>query len=399
MSEKENINSNIKNLQPNIDMGNLKGNDFYYRSKSGGVGEFDQNLTGCSISSCGKEDLSLKGMMHFEKPMQDYFKFADDLSKVFSINLAIRFRIFDYLEEMEKGQSSARGLLEKMKFNTPARHFVDLLDELFIHGYLEREGVMDQAIYKNSEYTRTYFIKTSPENYSFIYHNLYRYIQKFDQLDNNMPKGKTIKYSDDIYNYENDTKAYYSYYYKVNEPNFDNLINKCDFSKFRKVMDIHGGKGLLAMKIKQKFPLCDLISFENVKMKQEAEVYLKGNQMHESVCLQYGDLISDKLPTVDCVIAPHILMHYSCDNKNKVATNIYNCLNPNGELLIMENFLETRDKDSHGLKVGFMLGMLGYEGSTHSFEEYKTCLTHAGFKSFDYVENGHGLSNLIIARK
>jgi len=292
-------------------------------------------------------------------------------------------------------------IIDRLKFKTTIEHMIDLLDQLYVNGFLIREGINENAFYRNSEYTKMHFLQTSLDNYAHIYHNLYRYIKRFETLQSVIPSGKSMIYSDDIYNYEEDTKAYYAYFYKVNELNFENLISSIDFSRFRRVLDLHGGKGILASKIKKKFPLCDIWSYENKNMQKCAEEYINGNQLKDIIHLQFGDLLKDQLVEADCIIAPHILMQYSREHKEVIMRGVYDYLYSNGEFIIMENLIDSRrEKDSCGLKISFMLGLLlGYEGSAGTFEEYRDSLLKCGFKSVERITRGHGMSEIIVARK
>jgi len=368
----------------------------------------DINYPSKDISGSGFKDNPdtnhLEGIEKFITPMQDYFRMADGLSKVFVINLAIRFGLFDCI--LQCGDScSVDDLISKLNYKTSKRHLIDFLDQLYVHGMLERQGVLEGARYKLTEYSSKYLLKTSPTQFQYVFLNLDRYIKKYMNLEKTFPSGKTTHLYDDVYNNEEDLKCYVEYFYKSNEFNFDFLLNTINFDNFAKVVDIHGLSGCLAMKIKKRFPKCDVISFENKKLRECAETKLKGHNMYESVKLYFGDLRTDKLNAdvlvqADCILAPHLLMHFECEHRKTVLTNIFNCLKKDGQLIIMENLVdEDRSKDSCGLKISFMLSMMGYEGYSVSFEEYKKCLTEIGFEDIQNISKNHGLSDLIICRK
>lgn len=341
----------------------------------------------------------LEGIEKFDTPMKDYFKYADDISKVFALNMGIKLKIFDTIEELgDKALSS--NILAKLGYKTNNRHFIDFLDQLYVHNLLERDGILETAKYRNSDYTKKFLLKTSLDHYNYLFLNLDRYLRKYQYFEKNFPSGKTQLYSDDIYSNEEDLKSYMEYFYKSNNFNFEYLLSKFDFSKFKKVVDIHGLSGCLAIKIKQKFPACDVYSYDNKKIKDTAETKLRGKEMQEIVKLEYGDLYRDNIPQADCVIAPHVLMNYSMDNKKAILKRIYDNLYENGELIIMENLIdENRHKDDCGLKISFMFGMMGYEGFAISFNEYRDLLKTTGFTNIDRLEKTRGVSDIIIAKK
>jgi len=336
----------------------------------------------------------------FENPMKEYFMMADQLSRIFALMMGLKFKIFDSIDELGD-KSDTQSILKKSNFNTSSRHMMDLLDQLYIHGILTREGNMENAVYKNTEYSKKYLMRKSSDNYDDVYLNLFRYIKKFESLETGFSSGLTKIFSDDISCNEEDLYSYMAYYYKVNRFNFDFILSNFDFNKYKRVIDIHGLCGTIAMKIKSKFQNCEVISYENSKLKDMIKNYNKKEQIPEgTIKFEYGDLMKDKLPECDCVIMPHILMHFSKDNREKILKMIYDCLKPDGEIIIMENLVDSeRSKDSHGLRISFMLGLLGYEGYVMSYEEYKDIISSIGFKNIDRISKGQGVSDFICAKK
>jgi hypothetical protein len=396
----------------------LKGNDLYNRPqiKLEAHQDLSSGISGMSITepqrekagylfTREKEDIiHLEGIEKFNYPMQDYFRMADDLSKVFVIILAIKYGLFDCIRECGDC-CTADDLLAKLNFKTSRRHLIDFLDQLYVHGLIEREGLLEQARYKLTDYTTKYLLKTSPTHFNYIFLNFDRYFRKYATMDKTFPSGKTTHLFDDAYSNEEDLKCYTEYYYKTNEFNFDFLLKEFNFDNFDKVIDLHGLSGCLAMKIREKYNKCKLISFEHKRLQECAETKLKGHNMYESVQTYFGDLRNDKLNAdllmnADCIIAPHILMHFDCEKRKTILQNIFNCLKTNGQLIIVENLIdENRSKDSCGLKISFMLLMMGYEGFGSSFEEYRKCLTEVGFEEIRHISQHHGLSDFIICRK
>jgi hypothetical protein len=395
----------------NIDLNLNKGNDLYNRPQlkiPETHQDFNKGLEGMNINEGFKDNPDiehLEGIERFITPMQDYFRMADGLSKVFVINLAIRYGLFDAIFECGELNCNAETLLNKLNFKIAKRHLIDFLDQLYVHGLLERDGLLEDARYRLTEYSAKYLLKTSPTHFHYVFLNLDRYLKKYMNLEKTFPYGKTTHLFDDVYSTEEDLKCYSEYFYKSNEFNFENLLNEINFEDYGKVIDVHGLSGCLAMKIKKRYPKCDVISFENKKLQECAETKLKGHNMYESVKLYFGDLRYDKfnadmLMNADCILAPHILMHFNCENRKAVLEHLFNCLRVGGTLIIMENLVdENRSKDSCGLKISFMLSMMGYEGYETSFEEYRKCLTEIGFEEIRNISKHHGLSDLIVCRK
>jgi len=231
--------------------------------------------------------------------------------------------------------------------------------------------------------------------------NLDRFMRKYETFEKNFPSGKTSIFWDEVYYNEDDLKSYMEYFYKSNVFNFDQLMNKIDFNRYKRVVDVHGLFGNLSMMLKKKFPNVEFISFDNKKLQTHVETRLKGNDMWDLVKVEYGNLAKDNIPSdCDCVIAPHILMQFGCDNRKNIIKGFYNKLNNNGDLIIMENLLdENRSKDDCGLKISFMFAMMGYEGYSMTFEEYRKLLLDCGFMDVCRIPKSPGMSDIIIAKK
>lgn len=368
------------------------------------TGKFTLGATTNQEFKSSHEDINfVEDVERFEKPIQDYYKLANEVSKAFAINFGIKYKIFDTIEELSKTTSTtAKDILLKLKFKASQRHLLDLLDQLYVNGLLEREGLLEDAKYSNSAYTKKYLLSSLPQenNYSYFFLNLDRYMIRYESFDKNFPSGKVQLFSDDIFVNEEDTKAYMHYFYRSNKFNFEFLLEKIDFSKYKKIVDIHGLTGCLAMKIKKKFNNVDVCSFDNKKIQKFAESYLEKENLKNLITLSYGDLMKDKIPEANCVVAPHILMNYSYENKKIILKGIYEKLSNNGELIIMENLVDvTRSKDDCGMKISFMFAMMGYEGFSMSFSEFKTLLHEVGFKDITQLPKIRGVNDLIIAKK
>lgn len=70
---------------------------------------------------------------------------------------AVEFQLFTIIER--KGKASARELKEELALQCSDRHFFDFLDALVSLGFLEREGILQDAYYINGLDVDTYLVK------------------------------------------------------------------------------------------------------------------------------------------------------------------------------------------------------------------------------------------------
>jgi hypothetical protein len=383
---------NDLNFRSTSDIGNLK-----FGETCSNISETLQFLKPISANINHLDSHHYDLLRKYDPPMQEFFRNLDDLNRIFLINLALKNDLFNILEENKN--CSVKCLQKKLNMKESTLDcFINFVDQLYSFGFLERSGKETDAIYSNSDYTKRYFLNSSVENYSRIYYNLYKCIKRFDIVENKMREGNTLNYSNDIYNNDLDREAYYNYFYKANDLNFEYLIKEVDFSQLKQICDLHGGRGILADRLKKSAPYCDVISFENNRMKDFIDTNLKTER--SGLRFVFGDLMKDKLPACDCFILPQLLIHFNKENKTSILKNCYSCLNSSGKIVIIENLLDDeREKDSCGQKMNFFYGMMGYEGLACTFNCYKDLLTICGFKFIERKQSTNGLCDIIIAKK
>lgn len=352
------------------------------------------------MSSMPSEHLQASSM--FEKPMKDYFFMVEDLSRIFSITSAIKMKIFDTLDEMGSGQYfPIKDIIEKLKFKTSIPQMSIYLDELMNFGYLERDGMLESARYRCSDYTRNYLLRKVHGSYAYVYLNMSRYMSNFNNVESTFPYNKTHMFTDDMYKDDEHIRMFTDYFYKANLFNFDNLIKCCDFSKFKRICDLRGVTGYGCYLIKKTHPTSEVICFDSKYLKPKTEEYLQSVNMKDLVKFESGDPLKDYLPkNCDCFVAPFLFSHYNSERKEKLGKNIFDSLEKGGCLVIMENlFDENRSKNSCALQQSFMMEVCGYEGFEESFAQCRTCLLKLGFRDVEHVYKGNGMADIIMAWK
>jgi len=338
-----------------------------------------------------------KSYNNFDKPMQEFFRNAEDLNRIFVINFALNYNLFDIIEE--KNNCDSRFIAEKLNFKESSLDCINnYLDQLFFFGFLNRSGCGRDSLYNNSDYTRRYFLRNSSDNYSKIYYNLYQCIKRFKNVEKNIGSGNFLLFFDDIYESDLSRDSYYNYFYKANDFNFDHCIKSFDFSQFKRICDLHGGRGIFASRLRKCCPNSEVISFENSRIKNYVDSSLSGDKV--GVRFAYGDLFKDELPESDCFVLPQLLIHFNKERKRNLIKNCYNRLHPGGRIVIMENLLDDdRNLDCCANKMNFMFNMLGYESLACNFDEYKDLLNLSGFKFIERITTKDGMSDIIIAMK
>ena len=262
------------------------------------------------------------------------------------------------------------------------KQFISILDKLVYHEFLEKQGSGGESEYKNSNYCNKYFTEQSERNYSYVYSDVDRLIKKFPMVEENMKNGNLINILDEFAEDRNQLRNFADFYTIVNQRSFANLVKNFDFSRYKTVIDTFGKKGDLCMKIKEKYPDVQVISYDIPALEPLCIEHLKLNKMEDKVELSIGDIRKDKPTPSDVVIITHLLQYFEYDSKKNILKSIYSSLNPNGVLIIMENLIYETKKEIEipANKISFLLSLEGYEGEHLTFEEYSELLSDVGFK-------------------
>lgn len=391
--DKTNIDLNIKNLEENLKSMNITG--------------------GCHMSTLmnmqtmGIPFQNLQGIETFSEGMQVYFRDAFNLARIFSLIMAIKLNIFNIIQCNVNNQNQCNQLMSihdiKSKIdnsNITERHLMDLLNELESQGFLVSEGTLESQKFKNSDLAMNYFTSKTSNNVSRLYMNLNRYITSFNESNqNNFKFVKPVNHSEYNFNNEEEVGMVLDYYYNTCESSFERMMEMIDFSRFKSVVDIRGGYGILAMKLKNRFPNVCVVSYDNPSIEKFAMEKVNAMNMKNNINIISGNLTCDKLPESDCFIAPHIFMHFNNENLLKIMKSICDSLSSKGQLIILENLIDTEKKDSKTCSMSFMMGLQNCEGNARSFNEYVSMLMKCGFKSVDRMQMGSGMSDLLIAMK
>ena len=346
-------------------------------------------------------DYQIPEISNFNIPMSTFFTMAENISKTFIILSGIKLKIFDTLEAFGNEFISSKDLYNKLGFKTDIRHFYDLLDNLYVHGYLEREGILEDSKYKNTLYTYKFFCHRSPENYVHIFLNLFKYMKKFINMEKEFPTSSYMTYYDDLKDDE-EIKGMIDYFNRTNEKNYEYIISNIDFSEYKRIVDLRANNGILAEKIKKKFPQCSVSACDIKQNNEFIKEKLKGNEIFDSVIVLSGNIVKDEIiPTGDFYILPHLLMQFNCENKKKILSKIFNKIEKNGKVMIIENLIDEDRKDisKHTLIMSFILGIENYQGYAIAESEYKKLLAEIGFTNFEKIACANGISDIITVTK
>lgn len=158
------------------------------------------------------------------------------------------------------------------------------------------------------------------------------------------------------------------------------VVAAFDLSRFRKLVDLGGATGHLAIAACQRYPTLRAAVFDLPEALPLAREVVGASPVADRIDLVGGDFFSDALPSADLFALGRILHDWTEEKIHKLLARIYEALPAGGGVLIAEKLLWD---DKSGPRWAQMqdLNMLSCtEGRERTLGEYEELLLRAGFK-------------------
>ncbi len=161
------------------------------------------------------------------------------------------------------------------------------------------------------------------------------------------------------------------------------VVAAFDLGRFRRLVDLGGGTGHLALAACAHYPQLEAVVFELPAAIASAREYVERSPERDRVTLIAGDFFVGPLPGADLFALCQILHDWGEEKIRMLLRKIWERLPLGGALLIAERLLN-EDKTSPTPAVVQSLNMLVCtEGRERSLAEYTTLLREAGFAEIE----------------
>jgi acetylserotonin N-methyltransferase len=176
------------------------------------------------------------------------------------------------------------------------------------------------------------------------------------------------------------------------------VVGAFDLGRFRKLVDLGGATGHLAIAACRRYPNLRAAVFDLPEALPLAREIVGASDVSDRIELVGGDFFADPLPEADLFAVGRILHDWSEDKVLKLLVKIYERLPPGGALLIAEKVLWD-DKSGPGWAQMQNLNMLVCtEGKERTVGEYEALLTQVGFADVAGCRTDSPL-DAVLARK
>jgi acetylserotonin N-methyltransferase len=171
-----------------------------------------------------------------------------------------------------------------------------------------------------------------------------------------------------------------------------------DLSRFRRLVDVGGGTGHLAIEVCRRYPEIAGCVFDLPAVTVVARRYIDEAGLAGRMTTADGDFFRDALPQADLYCVGRILHDWSDEKVRFLLEKIFTTLPPGGGLLICE---KTIDEGRDGPATAYLqsLNMLVCtEGRERTTSEYEQLAREAGFREFAVRRTGRPLDAMLAVK-
>jgi hypothetical protein len=306
---------------------------------------------------------------------------------------AVKFQLFTRLGERSL---SGKEVKEKLGLNCADRHVYDWLDTLVSLGLLDRSGLLEDAIYSNSEDTGFFLDKNKPSYMGGILemadarlYNHWRFLDEGLQtgLQQNEGKGShhgNMEFFTELYKDENKLKEFVNAMRGIQTGNFMALTEKFDFSQYKRFLDIGGADGWLSIQIALHHPAIQCTTFDLPPVQPLAEKLIAHFHLTDRIRVVSGDFLTDPFPATDVIAMGNILHGMNEEAKEQLLKKVYDALPDNGAFIAIENIIdEQRNTNTFGLLMSLNMLIENGDAFDYTLADFSKWAKKAGFSRIE----------------
>ncbi|MFN8288412.1 MAG: methyltransferase [Chitinophagales bacterium] len=240
-----------------------------------------------------------------------------------------------------------------------SRSVYDFLDGLTALGFLNRTGLLENALYSNTAETEIFLDRTKPSYIGGILEmandRLYRF---WADLDDALLTGKPqneIKHTgksmfEELYADPARLKQFVNAMAGISTGNFMALAQKVNFAPYKTLYDVGGAAGVLAVQVAKHNPHLQCTTLDLPPVEPIAKEYIAAHGMADKVKTGVIDFFKDDFPKADVITMGMILHDWDLENKMMLIRKAYNALPQGGAFIAIECLIDdNRNQNVFGL--------------------------------------------------
>jgi len=296
------------------------------------------------------------------------------------------------------GPLAAKEIRNKLNLNCSERHVFDWLDALVSLGFLERTGLLQDALYQNAADTDLFLDKNKKTYMGGILemgaHRLYRFWGDLEEgLKTGQPQNESkrnphgnMEFFTELYKDEEKLQEFMNAMSGIQMGNFMALVNQFDFSKYDSLLDLGGADGWLSIQVCLKHPSIQCTTFDLPPVEPLAKRKINIFKLSDRIQVVSGDLLKDAIPKADLISMGNILHGLTEDVKQELVKKVYDTLPAGGAFIAIENIIDNeRRQNTFGLLMSLNMLIENGDAFDYTLNDFEKWTQAAGFKHVELI--------------
>ncbi len=294
----------------------------------------------------------------------------------------VELGIFD---ELAKGPASAEILGYRLRLNPNSLE--RLMNALVSLDLLSKSD----GRYINTEETESYLVRGKSsylggqvEHLSQLHWRLWQYLP--EAVRENSPRvqqvfGPVFPILEAVSADPQRLRAFVQGIHNMSVPAAEEIVNAFDFSMFKKLIDVGGGSGALAIAAATKWPNLQCVVFELPAVCDIAKEHIQQYPVNDRVKVQPGDFFAkETIPNdADIIVLGWVLRDWPSDESQLILKNCYDALKPGGVVLVCEKLLDENRTGPLQTTLMDLQALVSTGGQERTRKEYGDWMESAGF--------------------
>ena len=309
------------------------------------------------------------------------------------------------------GSFSEKEIKNKLNLNCSDRHVFDWLDALVSLGLLERQGLLQDALYSNAADTDLFLDKNKKTYMGGIlemaHNRLYQFWGDLEEgLKTGQPQNEgkgnpqgNMEFFTELYKDAEKLQEFMNAMSGIQMGNFMALVNQFDFSKYNSLLDLGGADGWLSIQVCLRHPDIQCTTFDLPPVESLAKRKINGFNLSDRIQVASGDLLKDAFPKADIISMGNILHGLSEEAKQELVQKVYDALPAGGVFIAIENVIDNeRRQNTFGLLMSLNMLIENGDAFDYTLNDFERWTKTAGFKRTELIPLA-GPSSAAVAYK
>ena len=177
------------------------------------------------------------------------------------------------------------------------------------------------------------------------------------------------------------------------------VVGAFDLSRFRRMVDLGGATGHLAITACERHPDLRAVVFDLPQVIEVARAYAsRSSRASQRVEVMAGDFFSDELPAADLFAMGRILHDWPEDKIRALLVKIFRRLSAGGGILLAEKLLHEDKAGPISAQLQSLNMLMCTEGKERTLSEYRRLLEEAGFHNVQGRITGSPLDAVLATK-